>query len=140
MVLALTALLELLDAIGEGALQVQDAHAGVEPRHQLDAVERLGQEVVGAGFERDRQILGRAAGGQHHQVRLHAQRRGADLAADFGPFQPGHAPVEDRQRRRARLDEAAAGLEAIGDRLHLVSPVLQRPRRAACGRRSRRRQ
>ena len=52
-----------------GALNRRAAHQRLDPDHQLGKVERLGQVVIGAGFEVLDLVLGGVAGGkyQHRQ-------------------------------------------------------------------------
>jgi hypothetical protein len=116
-------------------VQVEDAHTGVQPGHQLDTVERLGEEVVGAGFERLGQVFRRVPRGEHHEVGLQAQRGGAHRAADLGAFESRHAPVEDGQQRRPGHDQAGAGLQPVDDDFDLVAPQFERPHQDGAGNR-----
>ena len=100
---------------------------GMEPQSLLFDALIPSLEEVGARFERGREIFRRVPRRQDDEVRLDADGRLAELAADVRAFEARHVPVEDRDRRGARREQAAARLEAVGDDVDLVTPMLQCP-------------
>ena len=89
-----------------------------DPGEQLGLVERLGEEVVGAGLE-PLQALRTATGGDHHD----REELGAwvlpDPAADLAAVHAGHLHVEQDDVDLRRLEQVEGLLPARGGQ-HLV--------------------
>jgi hypothetical protein len=65
----------------------------LEPRHQLDCLERLGEIIVGAQLQADHFVHDLPSRRQHHDRRGHAAL--TQLAADIEAVHPGQHDVED---------------------------------------------
>jgi hypothetical protein len=61
-------LLKLLNAAGQGALQIQNALSHLEPGQELAAVKRLGDIIVSAGIEPLDDLFLSGLGGQQDDV------------------------------------------------------------------------
>ena len=81
------------------ALQVEDAFTGAQADLQLESVEGLGQEVVGARLETRQHVFSAGFRGQEDEIHV---GRGllADDAANLQAVEIRHHPVENRELRR----------------------------------------
>ena len=108
-------------------LQVDDADAGVQPGQQLDAIERLRHEVVGAGLERrapDRHGRPRVVSIIRYGCTRSAAARTRPHTST--PSSPGMLQSRMASGGASERGEAEAGVEAVADRLDLVPPLLER--------------
>ena len=117
--LALDALLERPVQLLDLVLVALDAQERAHARQQLAVVERLGDEVVGAGLDR-LGLLRPDAGGDHD----HRQERGvlvrADAAAHGVAVHPRHDHIEEDEIRVVLLDQLQRLFPGHG-RKHLVA-------------------
>ena len=77
-----------------GVVVALDPQRGTRRAQQLALVERLGQEVVGAGLDRALDLLLVAAGGDHHDRQEGRRGRLADPPAHLVAVDAGHHDVE----------------------------------------------
>ena len=109
---------ELLDADvarGRGAQpelvgQHLQPHQAPHPRHQLQVVDRLGQEIVGAGFKPADAVRHVIERGNHHDRDMRGRRIALQPPADLETVHVGHHHVEQHDVDLAVL----AGLQRVG--------------------------
>ena len=105
-------------------LQADDPLARAEPDPQLVPVERLGQEIIGAGLHALDQVLLLGFRGQEDGVDIAGPLRRADAPEQSRAVQLGHHPVGDDHGEEAGLEEAP-GLGPVLRRGDLVPPLLE---------------
>ncbi len=110
---------ERLLHIEQPLLQRHDALARSQARAQFDDVERLDQEVVGAGVEAGHAVFTAIARGQQDHVDV-VLALGARAAADFEAVGIRHHPVEDRQARAVGRQHGRQRRLAVGNGHDLV--------------------
>ena len=108
------------------ALHRHDAGGGQQARRRPFPVQRLAQELVGAGLHQLVELVGHAAGDHQDQIEMAQPLGGAQVPAQFQPghvVQPdvGHHHVEPFARHR--LDGGRAGLDHAGGVAELVQLV-----------------
>ena len=104
----------------------QRAHA----REQLGLVDRLGQEIVGAGLDAMHALLRRIERGDEHHRQQRGRGVGADAPADVVAGQARHHDVEQHQVRPFRRHLGQRFL-AVGGGRHGVALDDQAGRQAA---------
>ena len=104
---------------GHDVITLSPQH-GLDARHELARVERLGQVIVGAHLETDDAVDVLALRGQHDDGHRFARR--AQAAAYREPVLAGQHEVEDHEARRIAL-QLAVEVARIGQRGHL-EPLL----------------
>ncbi len=110
--------------LAEVMLEADDPLPRAKPDPQLVPVERLGQEIIGAGLHALDQVL---------LLGFRRQEDGIDIAGPLGRADPpdqsravqlGHHPVGDDHGEEAAIEEAP-GLGPVLGRRHLVPPLLE---------------
>jgi hypothetical protein len=71
-------------------------HQVLQPGAELGPVERLGQEIVGAGVQRGEYPLVVGVGADQHHRQQGGRRLGPQLAAQLDPRLAGHPHVQQR--------------------------------------------
>ncbi len=105
-------------------LQRDDALADLNPGTEFAPVERLDDEIVGAGVEAVQHIGFFGSAGQEDGVDVVRVGLRAQAADDLDAFHFRHVPVENGQLRRVVYLEFLQCLEAIIDGDHFVSQFL----------------
>lgn len=85
--------------IGQRDLTAAQRQHVAHARRHFDAVHRLGQEVVGAGFQRPVTHFPFMVRGDHEQGRLAARRVGAEPADELYAIHVRHHVIDDHQIR-----------------------------------------
>ena len=88
-------------------LERDDPLAGVQPGQKLADMIRLGQVVVGSGFQSGNDLLFLAVGREQNKIHIshHAKLlERTDRAAQLQPVHLGHHPVGDDHARAGPLD------------------------------------
>ena len=96
------------------------------PRDQFARTERLGDIVIGAGFETADLVFFLTACGQHDDRDIGGFRRASQAAADFDPGQAFQHPVEQDHIRSVFLNQQQRFL-AIRRMDHVIFLFLEVP-------------
>ena len=116
---------ERVPRLEQSCLQVDDTPADIDPGAELARIERLCQVVVGPGLKPRHDVGLLALRGQEDQVRRPVGGEAPNLGAHVRAGEPGHHPVEDRERRRTRLSHRLPRLRAVHHDGDVVAPLPQ---------------
>ena len=103
-------LLGAVERVVHGLQPQSRAHA----RNQLDPVDRLAHEVVGAGLQRQDPVVRVVERGQHHDRQKPSSGPGLDAPADLVAVHARHLHVEQDQVGRLPVDGGKRGKAVLG--------------------------
>src|SRR6267142_2829311 len=84
----------LLARLDQTVFEIENAQPGTQARFQLFGVKRLGQVIIGPGFESRDDVLFRLFGCEQHHVDIRLLYPFPDFAANARSIQLGHHPVQ----------------------------------------------
>ena len=105
-------------------LEADDPLSRAEADSQFVAVERFGQEIVGAGVHPLHEVFLLGLRRQEHRVDISRALEGADAADQARAVELGHHPVGDDHGEGVALEEPPR-LGAVPGGGYLVAPLLQ---------------